>query len=518
MNAVIYARFSSDNQREESITAQLRICRAYCRRKGYTVVQEYCDEAFTATNDRRPAYQQMFRDAKKGGFNVAVFHKVNRNARNEYDYYFNKMKLLRWGVTIEYAGQSIDMDTPEGQLMENNLVGMAAYFSRNLAKEVKKGQHENALACVHNGGTPPLGYNVGPDKKYIVNDIEAPIVRLIFSMYAKGATYGEIQSACNERGYKTKRGAFFGKNSIHDLLRNKKYIGIYVYGKTTGGKMRPRNSHHTASDVMEIPGGMPAIIDSKTWGLAQERLAGRIHSRGSMHSKAMYLLSGLITCGECGSSLVGNRYMGTHRSLGKKLYSYYQCSRSLNTNVKCRIKTMKKEWIESLVISYVKETISTPKKITAVVNAINEKIRREKKHNNSELNALQREEMSLQKKIENLLQIIETGEISDVIRDRIKFNKFRLDEISSRIIQINAAADTQLDSKQVRTVLNIWNDTDDEEGLRSMLETFVKKVTVHSDHISIELYLDVGGQKYESDNLNADFTKKEMIKKYHDAN
>ena len=179
---------------------------------------------------------------------------------------------------------------------------------------------------------------------------------------------------------------------------------------------------------------------------------------------------------------------------------------------------MKKEWIESLVISYVKETISTPKKIAAVVNAINEKIRREKKHNNSELNALQREETSLQKKIENLLQIIETGEISDVIRDRIKFNKCRLDEISSRIIQINAAADTQLDSKQVRTVLNIWNDTDDEEGLRSMLETFVKKVTVHSDHISIELYLDVGGQKYESDNLNADFTKKEMIKKYHDAN
>ena len=282
--------------------------------------------------------------------------------------------------------------------------------------------------------------------------------------------------------------------------------------------MRPRNSHHTASDVMEIPGGMPAIIDRKTWDLAQERLAGRIHSRGSMHSKAMYLLSGLITCGECGSSLVGNRYMGTHRSLGKKLYSYYQCSRSLNTNVKCKIKTMKKEWIESLVISYVKETISTPKKIAAVVNAINEKIRREKKHNNSELNALQREETSLQKKIENLLQIIETGEISDVIRDRIKFNKCRLDEISSRIIQINAAADTQLDSKQVRTVLNIWNDTDDEEGLRSMLETFVKKVTVHSDHISIELYLDVGGQKYESDNLNADFTKKEMIKKYHDAN
>ena len=74
------------------------------------------------------------------------------------------------------------------------------------------------------------------------------------------------------------------------------------------------------------------------------------------------------------------------------------------------------------------------------------------------------------------------------------------------------------DSQKVKAVLNAWKDTNDEDGLRSMLETFVKRVVVYSDRISIELYLDVGGQKYESENLNADFTKREMIKKYHDAN
>ena len=162
--------------------------------------------------------------------------------------------------------------------------------------------------------------------------------------------------------------------------------------------------------------------------------------------------------------------------------------------------------------------ISTPKKIASIVSAINEKIKREKKHNNSELKALQREENSIQKKIENLLQIIETGEISDVIRERIRFNKRRLDEISARIIQINSEEDAHLDSQKVKAVLNAWKDTNDEDGLRSMLETFVKRVVVYSDRISIELYLDVGGQKYESENLNADFTKREMIKKYHDAN
>ena len=118
MNAVIYARYSSDNQREESIDAQLRICRKYCREKNYIVIHEYVDEAYTATNDKRPAYQQMIADSKSHTFQVAVFHKVNRNARNEFDYYANKAKLIRNGVTIEYAGQAFDSTTAEGQLME----------------------------------------------------------------------------------------------------------------------------------------------------------------------------------------------------------------------------------------------------------------------------------------------------------------------------------------------------------------------------------------------------------------
>lgn len=126
MNAVLYVRYSSDKQREESITAQLRTGREYCHHKQYTIVDEYYDESFSGTNDNRPSFQKMISDAKQKLFDIVVFHKIDRNARNEYDYYLNKLKLEKYGAHIEYAAQSIDA-TPESALMESMLVGFAAY-------------------------------------------------------------------------------------------------------------------------------------------------------------------------------------------------------------------------------------------------------------------------------------------------------------------------------------------------------------------------------------------------------
>ena len=156
LKVAVYARYSSNNQREESITAQLRAACEYCKRKGYTIVQEYCDEALTGTNDNRPAFQQLVSDAKAGLFEIVVFHKIDRNARNEYDYYFHNAQLQKDGVHYDYAAQNID-DSPEGQMMEGVMVSMAAFYSRNLAKEALKGMRENAYQARHNGGIPPLG-------------------------------------------------------------------------------------------------------------------------------------------------------------------------------------------------------------------------------------------------------------------------------------------------------------------------------------------------------------------------
>ena len=239
--AAIYARYSSDNQRIESITAQLRACREYCSDHGYTVVAEYTDEAQTGKNADREAFQRMVKEAKK--FNVAVFHKIDRNARNEYDYYFYKGQLRNSGVRLEYVDQKIDA-SPEGQMMESMLVGMAAYYSRNLAREVQKGMRENAHQAKHNGGRPALGYDV-VNGAYVINEKEAPIIRHIFKRRAEGASYNTIIAELNSFGWRTKRNMHFVKNSLLELLRNQKYIGIYQYGKALN--LPKRNSHQYLS-------------------------------------------------------------------------------------------------------------------------------------------------------------------------------------------------------------------------------------------------------------------------------
>lgn len=186
LNAVIYARFSSDMQREESIDAQVRACKAYAKSKGYTVVKEYVDEAKSGRSTlTRDAYNQMMADAMENKFDVIIFHKIDRNSRNELNYFIFKDKLEKLGIRYEYAAQPIDTDSPEGQVMETVMVGMAAYYSRNLAKETKKGMNENAYKAIFNGGYAPLGYKI-VDKHYVVDEKEAEAVRLIFNLYLDG--------------------------------------------------------------------------------------------------------------------------------------------------------------------------------------------------------------------------------------------------------------------------------------------------------------------------------------------
>lgn len=258
---VIYARFSSDMQREESIDAQVRACKAYAKSKGYTVVKEYVDEAKSGRDvTKRDAYNQMLADAMEDKFDVIIFHKIDRNSRNELNYFTFKDKLEKLGIRYEYAAQPIDALSPEGQMMETMMVGMAAYYSRNLAKETKKGLNENAYKALFNGGCPPLGYKI-VDKKYVIDEQEAAAVRLIFELYLNGQGYAAICRELSAKGYTTKAGKAFAKNSLHDILCNEKYIGTYTFNKIPR-KKGGRNSHaaERPEDYISIENAFPAII------------------------------------------------------------------------------------------------------------------------------------------------------------------------------------------------------------------------------------------------------------------
>lgn len=189
--SVIYARYSSDNQREESISAQIFECKQYAKNNGLIVIKAYTDEARSATTDDRPNFLKMMDEAKLGYFNNILVHKLDRFARNRYDSAIHKKRLRDLGIKLISITQLLD-DSPESAILEAVLEGMDEYYSKNLAREAMKGMNENARKCLHNGGIAPLGYDVTEDKRYVINESEAQIVHKIYDMYAKGYGYSKI--------------------------------------------------------------------------------------------------------------------------------------------------------------------------------------------------------------------------------------------------------------------------------------------------------------------------------------
>ena len=253
MTAVIYARYSSDSQREASIEGQLRDCKDYAEKNGITVVSTYIDRAYSAKTDDRPDFQRMIKDSGKKIFDVVLVWKLDRFARNRFDAVNYKYQLEKNGVHLVSAMEPISQG-PEGIMVESMLIGMAEYYSAELALKVARGERENALQCKYNGGVVPLGFTIGKeDRLYHIDPETAPIVQEIFTRYADGEPAEKIAASLNERGLRTRTGKPFVKNSFFQIFRNRRYIGEYRY-----------------KDIV-TPGGIPAIVDQDLFDRVQQR-------------------------------------------------------------------------------------------------------------------------------------------------------------------------------------------------------------------------------------------------------
>ena len=224
MTGVIYARYSSDNQREESIEGQLRECKAFAQSNDIQIVGTYIDRALSAKTDNRPDFQRMIKDSANGLFDTIIVWKLDRFARNRYDSAHYKALLRKNGVKVISATEIIS-DTAEGVLLESLLEGLAEYYSADLAEKVLRGLTENALKCKYNGGTLPIGYTIDSEQFFQVDPLTAPAVLQAFISYAEGASMQEVTDQLNIKGIRTKRGGKISINSVTRMLHNRKYIG-----------------------------------------------------------------------------------------------------------------------------------------------------------------------------------------------------------------------------------------------------------------------------------------------------
>ena len=233
LNCVLYCRFSSDKQSENSIDFQLRADREYCEKKGLKIVGEYIDRAMTGTNDERPEFQRMIRDARSRRFAFVVVYRFDRFARNRYDSAIYKKQLETYGVRVLSTEESVSVGD-EGIILEAIYEAMAESYSRRLSRVVFNGMKEKALKGFSTGGKTPFGYKI-EDHRYIIDERFAPIVKMIFELYHQGKTKTQIARELNSRGYKTNYHNDFNVNNISKILCNRSYIGENQFA----GVLRP---------------------------------------------------------------------------------------------------------------------------------------------------------------------------------------------------------------------------------------------------------------------------------------
>lgn len=484
MTAAAYARYSSDNQREESIDAQLRAIREYAEREHITIVKIYVDEARSATNDNRPEFQRMMADAVTGEFQAVIVHKLDRFSRDRYDSAFYKRLLKKQGIRLISVLENLD-DSPESVILESVLEGMAEYYSKNLAREVRKGMKENALKAKHNGGIPPLGYDVTPDKKYILNQTEAMTVRLIFELYAQGYGYGKIINELNARGLKTKRGKPFGKNSIADILRNEKYIGRYVFNKRLNKDSNRK--YKPDEEIIRIDGAMPAIIDIVTWNKVQEILKGR-KRMPRQDGKRTYILTGKIVCGECGAAYVGGGYVGGRG--GKKYYQYQCTGRKKN----CDNRAVRQDAIEQYVLDEIKIKLLTDEQIEKIANMLIEEKQKKEAEKGAVLPELKKQYTMLKEKMSKLYDLyVEGGIDKDSLIDKINAWQAEAEGIKNKIQVYEQMQSPSTGIERIKKYLRSQRrclENADPKTAQRMVETFVDKIIVFKDRFDLVLRVD----------------------------
>jgi len=494
LRAAIYARFSSDNQRDESIDAQIRAIEEYSKRNNIDIVKIYSDRAKSATTDKRPDFQQMVDDSALGLFDIVIVHKLDRFSRDKHDSVHYKRKLRKNNVKVVSVIEHLD-DSPESIILESVLEGMAEYYSKNLAREVMKGMRENAYQCKHTGGTPPLGYDVDPaTQKYVINPYEAEAVKLIFELYLEGHGYKNIINELNARSYKTKKGNPFGKNSIHDLLVNEKYSGTYVFNRASSkdwdGKRNNPGSKNN-DDMIRIPGGIPAIVSVDIFVNVQEKMNKNKQQPGAYKAKETYLLSGLIVCGEC-QTHEGKKYtmMGNVKYSGRGKYKHvtYRCGNRERTK-QCDNKEIRREYIENYVIAELQNKIFNNNAISYLVQQLNEYqyTISGKRDLELELLTIQLQEATTQ--INNIVNAIASGCAQTAFADKLAEleDKKAKSTVTIQEIQIKKKR-TVITEDILRGMFSMLKEYLTEKNIpeiRKFIGKYVEKVVVYKDHVDV---------------------------------
>lgn len=487
-NIVIYARYSSSAQTEQSIEGQLRVCHEFAEKKGYKVINEYIDRAMTGRNDNRPEFQKMITDSNKKEFQYILVYKLDRFSRNKYDNAIYKHKLQQNGVRVISATEAIS-DTPEGMLMEGLLEMFAELYSRDLSQKVKRGIRENILKGFSIGGGLLYGYKV-ENKKIVINEEQSPAVKFIFEEYAKGTRKSEIIAKLNEMGYKTNKNKKFTQNSIQNCLKNAKYIG------------------HYKNEYIDDENYFPQIIEKKLFYKVQDML--KLKKRFSTKPKEPFMLSGKVFCGHCGANMIGTS--GTSHT--GRTHSYYTCLER-NKRHNCNKKNENKVELENEVFEKAYSKILDKNKLEEIAEGLyqeykkditNNKIKDyETRLNNIELQFDRITEQLIKTENQNVIKRL-NNQADDLTEQKETLQQ----ELKKLKLASQLTCSKEMILEELKLFLN-GNPTD-QEFKQKLFNLFITAVYVFDDYLNI--YIDLFDTNFKINFENAKEHLKQAKKEF----
>lgn len=476
IRARLYGRYSSTNQREESIEGQFRECKEYADRNGLIVTWEYADRALSGKfSETRAQFLRMIKDAEKGLFDVLLVYKMDRFARNRYDAAVYKNKLKKAGVKVVSVRENIP-EGAEGIILESVLDGFAEYFSANLSENVRRGAKDSALAGKFIGGQVPYGYKI-IDGAFVVDEPRAAVVREVFQRFVAGDTFKEICASLNARGFRTLKGQEFSRGSISSILGQEKYAGIYVYSFSDG-------------DSVQLNDAVPPILSRELWEASLARRQKSKHAPRLGTGQEKYALTGKIFCGHCGDS-----FHGASCGHGKYRYTYYR--HALDRNYRSAPKNANADWCPNkLMIRREKlEDMLFSELNRRVLNAdfINEIAEKAVELQDSDLSAetstAESELKNVIAALDNIYKAIESGLFSQGMQARIADLESRHDALLAEIEAAKNAAGDLLTVEQIVEYMQgfLSGDINDLDFRERLADSFLDRIVIDDGRADVFL-------------------------------
>ena len=480
MNAVIYARYSSHGQTEQSIEGQLRDNYAWAKQQGVSVVGEYIDRALTGTKDQRPDFQRMIADAVKKQFELVIVWKLDRFARNRYDSAIYKAKLKKYGVRVVSVKENIT-DSPEGIILEGLLESMAEYYSANLSQNVRRGLRESIAKGNYCGGSIPYGYRV-QNKKLVIDEKSAVGVRYMFEQYAQGTPKKQIIQELNRQGFRTRYGKPLTSSSMTHVLTNTCYIGQYKYK----GEI--------------VPGLAEPLIDEELFNRVQVMVAATARAPAAKKAKVSYLLQGKAYCGYCGTAMVGE----CGRSHNGTVYHYYACHNKKKRRG-CHKKNERKDFIEWYVVEQTVSYVLAPGCIARVAKSVVQEY--DKEFSDSSIADLEKALTQIDRELEKLVDaLIDAPKVAHKkIYDRMEALDAQKTELETEISKLRIAQRIKLTEAEVRSWLKklCTGDPTDEDFRRRIIDVFINTIYLYDDRVIIFYNIKGGKQVSYIDLINS---------------